>query len=115
MPVWKLGMEIAIIVFDMTSTLPRNEDYGLTSQIRRAAVSITANFAEGFGRESGPDKRKFYITARGSAFETQSHLEYGKSVGYFDPDQVHHLKKLIDQLIHDTNKLVKSLNNKPQP
>ena len=115
MPVWKLAMDIAKQIFDITVSLPRSEDYGLTSQIRRAAVSISANLAEGFGRETGPDKKKFYIISRGSAFETKSHLIYGKSVGYFNEKQVHSINQLIDNLIHELNKLIKSLNNRPQP
>jgi four helix bundle protein len=67
-------MDIAKQIFDITVSLPRSEDYGLTSQIRRSAVSISANLAEGLGRETGPDQKKFYIISRGSAFETKSYL-----------------------------------------
>jgi four helix bundle protein len=66
MPVWKIAMEIAEKVFNLTIDLPKKEDYGLTSQLRRAAVSISANIAEGFGRKTSADKRKFYDYSRGS-------------------------------------------------
>ena len=115
MPVWKLAMDIAKQIFEITVLLPRSEDYGLTSQIRRSAVSISANLAEGFGRETGPDKKKFYIISRGSAFETKSHLIYGNSVNYFSNKQVKLITIQIDNLIHELNKLIKSLNNRPQP
>ena len=115
MPVWKLAMDIAKQIFDITVSLPRSEDYGLTSQIRRSAVSISANLAEGFGRETEPDKKKFYIISRGSAFETKSHLIYGNSVNYFTNEQVKSITVQIDNLIHELNKLIKSLNNRPQP
>lgn len=82
MRVWKLAMDIAKQIFDIIVSLPRSEDSGLTSQIRRSAVSISANLAEGFGRETRPDKKKFYIISRSSAFETKSHLIYGNSVNY---------------------------------
>lgn len=49
MPVWQKAMKLAVDVFGLTKNLPRNEDYGLTSQIRRAALSVSANIAEGFG------------------------------------------------------------------
>lgn len=63
MPVWKISMEMATEVFYLTVNLPRNEDYGLTSQIRRSALSVSANIAEGFGRSSSMDKKRFYIMA----------------------------------------------------
>lgn len=93
----------------MTQPLPRSEDYGLTSQIRRSANSISANLAEGFGRKTKKDKANFYIIARGSAFETQNHLLYGTNVGYFEKLET---KEVIDKysvLIHDLNKLIKFL------
>ncbi len=109
MSVWKTGMLIAVNVFKITDTLPRKEDYGLTSQIRRSSTSISANIAEAFGRTTSPDKRKFYDYARGSAFETKSHLFYGKEVGYFNEIDVTNLSKNIDEVIHELNKVKKSL------
>jgi four helix bundle protein len=73
---WKSAIQIAEVVFILTNDLPRKEDYGLTSQLRRASVSISANIAEAYGRSSRADKRKFYDYARGSAFETKSLLLY---------------------------------------
>ena len=115
MPVLINAIEIAKIVFDYTASLPRNEDYGLTSQIRRSAVSISANIAEGYGRGTGPDKNKFYVIARGSAFETKSHLIYGYHVGYFNKNQMVDLASKIEQLVYELNKLSKSIAPKPQP
>ena len=72
MPMWQLALEVGEIIFIQTNDLPKKEDYGLTSQIRRSSVSISANIAEVFGRTTAPDKNKFYDYARGSAFETKS-------------------------------------------
>ena len=83
MPVWKKGMELAQKIHIATKGLPRKEDYGLTSQIRRSALSIPGNLAEGFGRKHTKDKLNFYYAARGSLAETKSHLLYGQGVGYF--------------------------------
>ena len=115
MPVWQNALNLAKHIFDYTITLPRTEDYGLTSQIRRSAVSISANIAEGFGRETIPDKNKFYTIARGSAFETKSHFIYGHTVGYFDDKQLKEITLLIEQLILELNKLIKTLNNPSKP
>ncbi len=60
------------------------EDYGLTSQIRRSALSVSANISEPFGREHTLDKLNFYYHSRGSLSETKSHLIYGTRVKYFN-------------------------------
>jgi len=114
MNVWKLAMEIAERVFHLTAKLPRSEDYGLTSQIRRAALSISANIAEGYGRSTSSDKKRFYIMARGSIFETKSHLIYGKNVNYFDQSEVVAIHELFDKNVLELNKLIKSLQPQPE-
>ena len=111
MPVWKNAMELSIKIFKLTSSLPRSEDYGLTSQIRRSANSVSANIAEGFGRNTNKDKNQFYIIARGSAFETQNHLIYGNSVGYFENEISKIIMTNYDELIYGLNKLIKTLRN----
>lgn len=110
MPVWQEAMKVAENIFELTLPLPKQEDYGLTSQIRRAALSISANIAEAYGRRTSLDKRKFYDYARGSAFETQNHIIYGTRVGYFSPDQAENIHAKINQIIHDINKIIKSLH-----
>jgi four helix bundle protein len=109
MGIWKNGMDVATEIFQISDSLPRKEDYGLTSQIRRSSTSISANIAEAFGRTTSPDKRKFYDYARGSAFETKSHLLYGGRVGYFRAKDVDQLIEQINSVIHDLNKIKKAL------
>lgn len=111
MPVWQEAMKLAVEVFDITTSLPRSEDYGLTSQIRRSANSISANIAEGFGRNTNKDKCHFYIISRGSAYETQSHLLYGSKVKYFQQAQAEKLISQYIEMIHDLNKLIKYLRD----
>ncbi len=110
MPVWKLAMEIAVEVFNLTVPLPKSEDYALTSQIRRSAESISSNISEGFGRSTSPDKKKFYVISRGSLYETKNHLIYGHKVNYFDTAEIEPIYKKIETVIHELNKLIKSLN-----
>jgi four helix bundle protein len=109
MEVWQKANELSYQVYKLTDVLPRSEDYGLTSQIRRSANSISANISEGFGRSTRKDKRNFYIIARGSAFETQSHLLYGQKVKYFEEQIVKKLIEEYDDLIYQLNKIMKSL------
>ncbi|OGU00361.1 MAG: four helix bundle protein [Geobacteraceae bacterium GWB2_52_12] len=110
MPVWQLAMEIAVKVHALTDSLPRKEDYGLTSQIRRSALSISANIAEGFGRKHVLDKINFYLHSRGSLTETQSHLEYGFRVGYLQKEEVELLDSQLLCLHHDLNKLIAGMS-----
>ena len=102
-------MELAEEVFRLTSNLPKAEDYGLTSQIRRSSNSVSANIAEAFGRCTKKDKSYFYIVARGSSFETQNHLMYERRVGYFESDRAQKLMLDYDSLIHELNKILKTL------
>ena len=113
MPIWKRAIDAADKVFQITENLPRKEDYGLTSQLRRASVSISSNIAEGYGRNGGRDKMKFYIYARGSAFETKSQLLYGLKENYFNENEVTNAIKLLDEIILEINKINKTLNSQP--
>ena len=109
MPVWQRAMELAERVFSTTEHLPKKEDYGLTSQIRRSALSISANIAEGFGRQHTLDKINFYYNARGSLTETQSHVEYAKRVGYVSPEAARAMNDDLIALHHEINKLISAL------
>ena len=110
MPIWENAMDLAVNIFNLTNNLPKKEDYGFTSQIRRSSLSISGNIAEAFGRFHTADKINFYYYSRGSTTETQSHLEYGKRVGYIKELDC---KKLDDNLINlynDINKIIVTLN-----
>ena len=109
MPVWKEAMELAENVFELTNELPRKEDYGLTSQVRRSALSVSANIAEGFGRAHMKDKVNFYYHARGSLSETRNHLIYGKNVGYFPESELKDLFKRINNVWKQINTMTKSM------
>src|SRR3989344_9348619 len=80
--VWQKAMDLAVKVHEVTRTFPGEERYGLTSQLRRAAVSFTSNIAEGFGRYTFPDKKSKYIQARGELVEVMSSLHYSERVKY---------------------------------
>jgi four helix bundle protein len=117
MPVWQSAMAVAEGIFEATDRLPRKEDYGFTSQIRRAALSISAhcscrdevNIAEAFGRSHTLDKINFYYVARGSVTETQSHLEYGRRVGYLKPKSAEDLSAELSRIYNDLNKVILAL------
>lgn len=105
-------MHIAEMIFIHTDHLPKKEDYGFTSQIRRSALSISANIAEAFGRHHILDKTNFYYMARGSITETQNHLEYGYRVKYFDKKFLTETDENLQKLHKGINKLIRTLRNK---
>ena len=79
--VWQLAMDLAVDVYEVTKAFPREEAFGLTSQARRAAVSVAANLAEGYGRDSGGAFAQFLKTAQGSLKELEMHLLSGQRAG----------------------------------
>lgn len=115
MPVWQKAMELAQQAFSLTEGLPRKEDYGLTSQVRRSALSVPGNLAEGFGRQHTKDKLNFYYASRGSLAETKSHLIYGQKVAYFKQSECLPAMKLIDEIWKELNALIRSLRKTTQP
>jgi|SRR6056297_976737 len=112
MSVWKIAKEISKKIFHITKSLPRKEDYGLTSQIRRSSNSIGANIAEGFGRKGKKEKVQFYTYSISSAYETLHHIRYGCEVGYFNKCDVKNISKLIKKIVFELNKLNKTINIK---
>ena len=79
--VWKRAIEMTTAVYALTLGFPREEIYGLTSQIRRASVSVASNIAEGRGRLTPGEFRQFLGTAQGSNFEVQTQLEVARVLG----------------------------------
>jgi len=81
---WKQSYTLCLAVYSLTKQFPKEEQFGLTSQIRRAVVSISSNIAEGFSRQSIADKCHFYTMAHGSLTEVQSQLYVAKGIKYID-------------------------------
>jgi four helix bundle protein len=85
--VWQKAMVLVTEVYGLTKTFPRDEMYGLTAQIRRAAASVPANIAEGQGRRLGREFHQFLGNSRGSLLELDTHLELVLRVGYLNVEQ----------------------------
>ena len=79
---WQNAMELTLKIYRASTRFPRDELYGLTSQLRRAAVSVASNIAEGKGRSSDKELLQFLSRARGTVYELQTQLEVAKSLGY---------------------------------
>jgi len=94
--VWREAHALVLLVYKMTRTLPQNELYGLTSQMRRAAVSVPANIAEGFTRRGINDKLRFYNIAEGSLEELKYYFILARDLGYVESNGT--LLKTADQV-----------------
>jgi four helix bundle protein len=106
--VWQRGIQLVTSVYRMTQRFPREELYGLTSQIRRCAVSIPSNIAEGQGRMTTGEFRQFLGVARGSNFELQTQLEIARSLGIGDAGQIDE----ADALSHEVGKMIYAILDK---
>lgn len=108
---WQEAKVLVKLVYHATEKLPANEQFGLSSQLRRAAVSVAANIAEGFSRYSYKDRVRFYYQARGSISEVLSHALIAVDVFRLSPDwiaaieiQAAKTKALLNGLIKETTR-----------
>lgn len=100
--VWREGHNLVIMIYRITKGFPREEMYSLVDQMRRAAASITANIAEGFGRHGYKEKVQFYYLSKGSLSELKNFILIAKDVGYLK-------KKHLDELVAQANLVDKLL------
>jgi len=107
--VWKLSIELVKEVYQITQKFPASEIYGLTSQIRRAAISIPSNIAEGQGRNSPKEFRQFLAIALGSMAELETQLIIATEIGYVNTGELDHLLSRIDTIRKMAKSLSKSL------
>jgi four helix bundle protein len=79
---WQVAMDLVVLVYQLTRPFPRDELYGLVAQLRRAAVSIPSNIAEGYGRHSAKELHRFVNNALGSLLELETQIELSQRLGY---------------------------------
>jgi four helix bundle protein len=101
--IWQRGMQIVEAVYSMTSDFPKSEVYGLTSQIRRSAVSVPSNVAEGYGRKSNGSFVQFLRISMGSLYELETQLLLSERIGYISDKEL--LGKLL-VMIDDESKMI---------
>lgn len=86
--VWQKSQDLAVLVYKVSKHFPQDERFALTDQIRRAASSVSANIAEGFGRRSQKDKLHFYTMSYGSLLETKNFIYLAERLSYIDQDSL---------------------------
>lgn len=84
---WQLAVDLSLLVYELTRGFPDAERFGLTSQLRRASVSIASNIAEGYGRGTTSDYQRFLRMARGSAYEVETQMFIAARLGYLRRDR----------------------------
>lgn len=92
--VWQRAMEPSESIYHLTKTFPKVELYGLTSQLRRAAISIASNIAEGRGRATVGEFKQFLCMAQGSTYEVHTQLMLAKRLSIGDKEMLHHAEAL---------------------
>jgi four helix bundle protein len=107
--VWQKAKALAVQIYKATEPFPKNETYGLTSQIRRAAVSVASNIAEGQGRLTAGEFLHFLGQARGSLLELDTQLAIALDLTYLKLDQYEILDRDIYQVLGLLNRLIESL------
>jgi len=107
---WQKAMDLVEQIYDLTRKLPREEIYTLTSQLRRAAVSVTSNIAEGAAGRSTIQFRNYLSVAIGSLNELATQIEIVWRIGYLDRDAVASVEACVDECLAVTYGLRKSLN-----
>lgn len=107
--IWKLSHELVLTIYEITKTFPQNEQYGIVSQLRRAATSIPTNISEGCGRGSDKEFNHFLNVALGSAFETEYLLILAKDLKYMKEDVFQNLEEKINTIKSKIYKLKEKL------
>jgi four helix bundle protein len=107
--VWQQAMELALVVYRSSGTFPKHEVYGLAQQMRRAAVSIASNIAEGKGRQHDKEFRQFLFHARGSLLELETQLAIAAKLEYLTAKQSSEVQVLATQVGRSLAGLVNSL------
>ena len=110
--IYSLALELLDLIYELSSEFPRDEIYGVISQIRRASLSVVLNIAESQGRQTKADTKNFLIIARGSLYEILALAEVSKRRRYLSPSEVEMLREKIFNLLRQLNSLINYLKIK---
>lgn len=107
--VWKKSMLLVTTIYKLTNKLPEEEMFGLVSQIKRSAVSVPSNIAEGYGRNYRKDYSGFLQISRGSLYECQTQLEIAQNLSFLKSEDLNEIKNLSIEVEKMLNSLIKRL------
>ena len=109
--VWQKAMDLVILIYELTQSFPKEEMYGLTSQLRRASVSIPSNIAEGSRRSSRKDFRNFLLNAYGSGAELETQIKIAKRLQFGKNEDYKEIESLLSEIMRMLNKLTSELKD----
>lgn len=109
--VWQKAMELVVAVYDSTRAFPKEEQYTLTSQIRRSALSVPSNIAEGSRRSTRRDYRSFLVNAYGSASELETQIEIAKRLPWGSAIEFGRVDTLLDEVLRMLNRMTSELKD----
>lgn len=109
--VWQKGHQLALEIYRVTVGFPKVEQFGLTDQLRRAAISVPSNVVEGFERGSNKEFKHFLSIARGSTGEVRAQIELARDIGYMQNDDFEKLFDLTTEVHKMINSLIKKLES----
>ena len=110
--VWQKSYKLCLDIYNITKGFPKDEQYGLTSQIRRAAISLPSNIAEGYGRKTTPDYLRSLYIACGSCCELETQILLSSDLGYIEDKDIKELPSKIGEVERMLKALIRSLENK---
>ena len=110
--VWQKAMRLVTEVYRSTGAFPKEERYGLTSQLRRSSVSLPSNMAEGYGRNATQDYIRFLRIANGSLFELQTQLEIARNLEFFSEETFSELFELSREIERMLSSLIRKITPK---
>ncbi len=107
--VWQKGIDLVKLIYEITSSFPTNEQFGLVSQMRRAAVSIPSNIAEGCGRNSDKELVHFLYICLGSASELETQIIISQELDFLEKEKSEQIQILVFEIIKMTSSHIKSI------
>ncbi|HSY36349.1 MAG TPA: four helix bundle protein [Acidobacteriaceae bacterium] len=109
--VWQRAVQLSVAIYRLTATFPLEERYGLSSQLRRAGVSVPSNIAEGYGRGTRKEYKQFLAMARGSTLEVQTQLVIARELSFCEPDQMAKAESLSEEVSRMLDTLVGKMDS----
>jgi len=108
--VWQKAMELTVCIYSLTQSFPKQEIYGLSSQMRRASVSIASNIAEGRGRLNPAEFRQFLAMAQGSIYELETQLLIANSLGFARAEAIKEAESIANEVSKMLRSFIQKLN-----
>ena len=108
---WQKAFQLGLVIYRESSGFPQEERYSLTSQIRRSAISVPSNIAEGYGRGATRDYLRFLRIARGSLYEVDTQLLFAVELGYIENDRHAAMQRGVDEVGRLLGGLIRSIEH----